>query len=291
MRQRTIVITGCSTGFGRATALALTQRGWHVFATVRKPADAESLLVQAKQCSPQTTPTAPTTPGILTPVLCDITQPEQVAALAQFVADATPRLDALLNNAGTAFVAPVELLALDDLRAQLEVNFVAHVGVIQALLPLLKVARGTIINVSSVGGRISIPAIGAYAASKFALEAMSDALRLELAPAGVRVVLIQPGASKTNIWDTSLQRAESSLATYRGGAYERLLVGTQRLETQIASVGFPPELFAETVQRILASKHPRARYPIPASATLQIALHNLTPTWLWDMALRLMLRW
>ena len=282
MLERSIVITGCSSGFGRVTALALAQRGWRVFATVRKQSDRESLLAEAKQHN---------TCSSLIPIICDITRQEQVTALAQQVAATVPRLDALLNNAGTAFAAPLELLALDDLRSQMEINVVAQVAVTQALLPLLKVARGTIINVSSVGGRIAIPVMGAYSASKFAIEAISDAWRLELAPTGVRVVLIEPGSSPTGIWQTSQQRADTALAQHRTGPYARLLTNIEKLEMRTVELGFPPHVFADTVLKILNSKHPRARYSINRSAGLQILLHDLLPTTLWDAALRFILRW
>ncbi len=227
-----IVITGCSSGFGRVTALHLAKLGWHVFATVRKEADQASLLSEA------------TTRGCkdkLTVLLCDITRAEQVAAMGQAVSTVTPRLDALLNNAGTGYAAPLELLPLDDLRAQLEINVIAHLAVTQALLPLLKPARGVIINVSSVHGRLPVPIIGAYSASKFALEALSDVLRIELA---------------------------SSVAG-----------------------GIPPQLFADTVLKILTSRHPRARYVVPGSARREMILHQLLPDRVWDWLLRRVFKW
>src|SRR5437660_420728 len=203
MSKKTIVITGCSSGFGRISALELAKRGWHVFATVRKEADQADLLAEAATLGCKEN---------LTPLLGDITQTEQVAALTQTVKEQlatmqTNSLDALLNNAGTASGGPIELVSLDDMRALFEINVIAHVAVIQHFLPLLKEARGTIINVSSVSGRIATPVTGVYSASKFALEAISDALRVELAPFGVRVVLIEPSSSPTNIWKTSIQRA------------------------------------------------------------------------------------
>jgi NAD(P)-dependent dehydrogenase (short-subunit alcohol dehydrogenase family) len=266
MDKHTILITGCSSGFGRVTALILAQQGWHVFATVRKAEDRDNLLTEAATHHCQ---------DALTPFVCDITQQEQVAALTQKITQSTPRLDALVNNAGTTYAAPLELLPLDDLRAQFEVNVIAQLGMIQAMLPLLKVAKGTIINVSSVSGRISTPVMGAYSASKFAIEAISDTLRLELAPFGIRVVMIEPGPSPTEIWKTSMERARATLDTYRNGPYAR-------------KRGFPPSLFAETVVKILASKKPRARYPIPRAATIQIALRALLPEPLWDYLMRRM---
>ncbi len=280
--QQTIVITGCSSGFGRVTALRLARQGWHVFATVRKETDRQSLLGEAANlgCREQ-----------LTVTLCDITRAEEVAELARVVAEATPRLNALLNNAGTAYAAPLELLELDDLRAQLELNVVAQVAVTQALLPLLKAAGGMILNVSSVSGRIATPVMGAYAASKFALEALSDAWRVELAPFGVRVVLIEPDSSATSIWDTSKARALARLEAHREGPYKRLLNTMEIMAARIGKTGFPPQLFAETVQRVLQSSHPRTRYVIPSKDAWLIRLRKLIPDALWDRQVRRMMRW
>ncbi len=296
MTKKTIVITGCSSGFGRCTAMELAAQGWHVFATVRKEVDRASLLEEA---------TSRHVRANLTALLCDITQSEQVAALAQQVATllrdetvpaeqatAVPPLDALLNNAGTAYGGPLELLPLEDLRAQMEVNFIAHVAVIQAFLPMLKAARGMIINVSSVGGRISIPATSAYSASKYALEAASDALRLEVIPFGVRVVIIEPSSSPTSIWQTSLQRSLERLGQYKEhGPYARLLLLVEKSARRSSRVGFPAQRFADLVVRILNSPRPRARYAVPNSAALLLFVRRFLPDRLLDTLLRRSLRW
>ncbi len=294
MTRKTIVITGCSSGFGRCTALALARRGWHVFATVRQEADRESLLTEARsqQCQEN-----------LTPLLCDIVQNDQIQALVCQVEEllreetgtdtpASPRLNALLNNAGTAYGGPIELLALDDLREQFEINVIAHVAVTQAFLPMLKAARGTIINVSSVSGQISTPVTGAYAASKFALEAISDALRLELAPFGVHVVLIEPASSPTSIWQTSLERSRQRLGErWENNPYVSLLNSAEKMATRSSTSGFPPQRFADTVVKILANPRPRARYGVPHLATVVMLLHRFLPGGIWDRLLRLAVRW
>ena len=277
MHNSTILITGCSSGFGRATALALARQGWHVFGTVRKEEDRENVLAEAQTQLCQ---------DAITLFICDITQQEQVQALVRNISEQTSQLDALVNNAGTTYAAPVELLALDDLRAQFEVNVVAQVGMIQAMLPLLKAAKGTIINVSSVSGHISTPVMGAYSASKYALEGLSDALRLEMASFGVRVVLIEPGASPTGIWKTSMDRALATIGNQRNGPYARMLNKAEKMGQRSSVVGFPPSLFADTVVKILHSKHPHARYAIPRSAALQITLRTLLPERLWDALMR-----
>jgi NAD(P)-dependent dehydrogenase (short-subunit alcohol dehydrogenase family) len=290
--QSTIVISGCSSGFGRITALELAQRGWLVFATVRQAADQTSLLADAAARNCQNN---------LIPLLCDITQADQIAQLAQTVSeqistrsqrlpDSLPALSALLNNAGTAYGAPLELLPLADFRAQLEINVVAHLAMTQAFLPMLKAAKGTIINVSSVSGRFTSPINGAYSVSKFALEALSDTFRIELAPFGVRVVLIQPASSPTNIWDTSLNRSEW-LNQKDTGLYNPLIQSVGEFARRSGANGFPPQIFADTVVRILNASRPRFHYPIPFAATLLILLNRLLPAHIWDGMLRNTFKW
>lgn len=281
---KTIVITGCSSGFGRITTLHLAQQGWRVFATVRKEADAASLLVEAMAHNVQDN---------VTPILCDVTNDAQVAELGRAVAAATPTLEGLLNNAGTAFPGPLELLPLETLRRQLNLNVVAQLGVTQVLLPLLKVANGVIINVSSQGGRVVFPITGAYHMSKFALEAMSDALRLELAPFGVKVVVIQPGSSPTAIWDTGKKHGEAVLGSLDNvGAYQPLVNAIMvRAFNSQKLTGFHPQLFADTVQKILANPNPATRYALPARTVRMMALRALLPDKLWDGFVRRTLKW
>ncbi len=277
---KTVVITGCSSGFGRATALRLAQRGWRTLAVVRKAGDAESLRAEAAQ--KQVT---------LEPLVYTITDDAQVAELGRAVAALTPRLDALLNNAGTAYPGPLELLPLADLRAQLEINVVAHVAVTQALLPLLRAARGTIINVSSMGGRMAFPVTGAYHASKFALEALSDSLRLELAPFGVKVVVIEPGGSPTAIWKAGEQHARALYAGGKAEAYRGLITRYAGLARASARDGFPPEQFAALVERILSEPRPRARYSLPFRTTLNLLLRRFLPDAVWDRLMRKLFQW
>ncbi|GCE18043.1 SDR family oxidoreductase [Dictyobacter kobayashii] len=294
MTRKTILITGCSSGFGRRTALDLARRGWHVLGTVRKESDGASLVQEAEQqhCGYN-----------ITPLLCDITHGEQIEKLLAEVKDIllaeqptsrgeTPHLDALLNNAGTAYGGPIELMPLEDIRAQFELNVFAQVAVTQAFLPLLKVARGKIIFVSSISGRISVPVTGVYSASKYALEALGDALRLELAPFGVRVSIIEPASSPTSIWRTSLQRSFEHIGdASENGPYVRLLKMAEKSAIQSSQTGFPVQKFADTVVRILESARPRARYGVPFSASLLMTLRRLMPDILWDRLIRLAMRW
>jgi NAD(P)-dependent dehydrogenase (short-subunit alcohol dehydrogenase family) len=279
MNPKTLLITGCSSGFGRLTALHMARKGWRVFATVRKESDRQSLLAESA--------------GKVDVLLCDIVDEAQVAALGRAVAAATPTLDALVNNAGTAMPSPLELLPPADLRAQFDLNVVAQLAVTQAVLPLLKAAKGTIINVSSISGRVTSPVTGPYSASKFALEALSDALRVELAPFGVRVVVIEPGSSPTAIWETSIRGAKARIAERQvdSGPYGPLIERVEKYARRRGANGFPPQLFADTVERILNSRNPRSRYPIPRQAAMLITVRKLLPDWLWDRIVRANLKW
>ena len=282
MNAKTIVITGCSTGFGRVTALQLAEHGWRVVATVRREADRLDLLAEAA---------ARNVSERLLVVLCDITLPADVARLAQSVHEMASGLDALLNNAGTGYGGPLELLPLADVQAQLEVNLYGHLAVTQALLPDLKAARGTLINVSSIGGWLAFPLYGPYHMSKFALNAMSEVLRLELAPFGVKVVIVAPAASPTPIWETGLRRIHASSVFSNMGDYARLADAMERRARQTAASGFPPELFARTVLRILNSRRPASLTYVPAWAGLMVAGRRLLPDWLWDWGVRRVLGW
>lgn len=276
--MKSILITGCSTGFGRVTAIHFAKLGWKVFGTVRKEADVESLRQEH--------------PNIV-PLICDIVNESQVKTMAQTVAAQTPTLDVLVNNAGTAFPAPIELLPPAELLAQLNLNVVAQVAVLQAVMPLLKKAGGMIINVSSISGRVTAPITGAYSASKFALEALSDALRIELAPFGVRVVVIEPGSSPTAIWETSRQRALGMLAEHSAviSDYQKLLDAAQARIAAVDKTGFRPELFAETVWKIANSPNPKARYLVPSKLIWRVWLRKLMPDEWWDAMVRRAVKW
>ena len=277
-RMPSIVITGCSTGFGRAAALKMARAGWRVFATVRSEGAAIALAAEAG--------------GKVVPVVCDITRAADVARLRATVAGETERLEALVNNAGTGYPGALALLPLDEVRAQLEVNTVAHLGVTQALLPLLRAGGGKLINVSSVGGRLAFPLNGAYHMSKWALEAMSDVLRVELAPLGVRVVVIEPGSSPTAIWDTSLARAAEREGQARDwDEYAPLARTVERAARAGAARGFPPEDFGALVLKIVTSRRPRARYVLGRDAARLIWLRRWLPDGVWDWGVRRVLGW
>jgi NAD(P)-dependent dehydrogenase (short-subunit alcohol dehydrogenase family) len=277
-----VVITGCSSGLGRVTALHLARNGWQVFATVRREADRQSLSEEWQTQGGK---------GQLSILLCDITQTEQIEALRRAVATHTPQLTALINNAGTAFAAPLELLPITALRQQLEINTIAHVAVTQALLPHLKAARGLIVNVSSLGGRVVFPVTGAYHASKFAFEALSDALRVELAPWGVRVCVVEAGGSHTPIWSKGEMQGQLSEAKAQQNAYGALIQSYMNITAGVTRNGFPPQQFAELIERILRTPSPRARYQLGRWVGTTIMLRQLLPDWAWDAWVRRLYRW
>jgi NAD(P)-dependent dehydrogenase (short-subunit alcohol dehydrogenase family) len=269
---RSVVISGSSSGIGRACALALDRAGFRVFAGVRRDADGESLRAAA---SPR-----------LEPLALDVADPDSVAAAARRVGDATDgRLAGLVNNAGIVVPGPVEGVALDELRRQLEVNVVAQVAITQALLPLLRAARGRVVLMSSIGGRVSLPHLSPYNASKHALEAIGDSLRQEVRRFGVQVAIIEPGSVATPFWDKG--RAEAPKARAAMGPELLALYGDEldRVEAaskRIGAEGVAPERVAEAVVHALTARRPRTRYLVGADAKAQAALRKLLPDRVFD---------
>ena len=268
------LISGASSGIGRATALRLAAHGWTVFAGVRDDAAARELARAGAH-----------------PVHLDITDPDSVRAAADHVRAATrgAGLDALVNNAGIALLRPVEGLTPDAVREQLEVNVVGHVSVTNALLPLLRTAGGRVLFVSSVSGRVATPFFGVYSASKFAIEALADTLRIEVRGTGVDVVLVEPGQVHTPIWpkaEDDLARAglpEATAEHYRRALPILRLISRRPLKTR-------PERVARTIERALTARRPRARYVVGPDARAQIALARLLPARAMDAVTRLALR-
>ncbi len=253
-----VVVTGASTGIGAATARALAGHGFHVFGTVRRHQDGTALEEA----------------GVV-PVLMDVTDTKSIErAHAAVVAQlATRPLTGLINNAGIPVAGPLEHVPLDELRRVLEVNIVGVVAVTQAFLPELRRSRGRIVNMSSVSGRLALPFMGPYAASKFALEAISDSLRRELMPAGVNVIVVAPGSVRTAIWS---KVAGIDLTRYAGTAYEHVLPSL--LESAIASgdQGLPPEAVADAVVTALTTQRPKARIVV-VKHPLTLRIMSLMP--------------
>jgi len=240
---RGVVVTGASTGIGAAIARHLAGRrgGFRVFGTVRRAED-EAALERA---------------GV-TAVRMDVTDAASIARAREQVerALAGAPLNGLVNNAGIPAAGPLELFPLDELRRVLEVNLIGAVAVTQAFLPLLKASRGRIVNMSSVAGRGALPFLGPYAASKFGLEAISDSLRRELLPFGVRVIVIEPGSFKTAIWS----KVEAmDLRRYAGTPYESVLDRFRRAALRGAEQAPPPDKVVRAVWRALNARRPPLR--------------------------------
>jgi NAD(P)-dependent dehydrogenase (short-subunit alcohol dehydrogenase family) len=265
---KSVVITGASTGIGAACALHLDTLGLRVFAGVRKQADAEALRGKA---SPR-----------LTPIALDVADTLSISTAASAVAGAVgdAGLDGLVNNAGIVVPGPVEFLPLPDLRRQLEINVVGQVAVTQAFLPLIRAARGRIVNMGSIAGRLATPFSSAYSASKFALEALTDALRLELAPWGISVSIIEPGAVATPIWEKGAKTAEAMLASAPPEAlvlYAEAIEAFRKASAYAAANAVDPMDVARAVEHALTAAKPKTRYVVGRRAKLGAAMALLVP--------------
>ncbi len=261
-----VVVTGASTGIGEACALGLDGLGVRVFAGVRKAADGDALTRKAS--------------GRLTPVLLDVTDAAAIAAAAETVAKAVGEagLAGLVNNAGISVAGPLEFLPIAELRAQLEVNVIGQVAVTQAFLPMLRKARGRIVNMGSIAGRSATPFVGAYCASKFALEALTDALRMELGPWGIAVSIVEPGAVATPIWEKSVARASATMARRPPQArdfYGQALTTMREASERMARGAIPTDRVVAAVVHALTAARPKTRYLVGADAKVQVALKIL----------------
>jgi NAD(P)-dependent dehydrogenase (short-subunit alcohol dehydrogenase family) len=270
------VVTGASTGIGRASALRLDRLGWSVFAGVRRDEDAEDLRAAGSER--------------LQPIRLDVTDEDGVGAVAEEVGEkAGDGLDGLVNNAGIAVPGPLETLALDDFRRQLEVNLTGQLAVTQAMLPLIRAGRGRIVFISSIGGRMASPFLGAYSASKFAIEAVGDTLRQELQPWSIHVSLVEPGSVATPIWgkgereaDEMEDRAPESQLRLYGEKIERF----RRTVRKTAERGVDPEKVADRVEHALTSPRPRTRYLVGVDANIQARMRTLLPDRVVDRLVR-----
>jgi NAD(P)-dependent dehydrogenase (short-subunit alcohol dehydrogenase family) len=262
MPSGVVLVTGATTGIGEATAFHLRELGFEPLAGVRRDEDAERLEGR----------------GVRT-LRLDVTDDDHIAFCREAVGDMV--LAGLVNNAGVAVAAPLEFVPLDQLRRQFEVNLIGQVAVIQACLPALRRAGGRIVNVSSIGGRVAGPLLSPYAASKFALEAVSDSLRRELRAQGVDVILIEPGGVKTPIWGKGNELASDLIARMPPDAerlYGRLIAGVRKQTVKIEQeTGMPPQAVAEVIGKALTSDRPRTRYLVGGDAKVQARLAQLLP--------------
>ncbi len=262
---RAAVVTGASTGIGLETARQLKAAGFDVFAGVRKDSDAEKVSSEG-----------------LRPLKIDVVDPEAIAAAAREVAAASPGgLAALVNNAGVAISGPLEFMPIDRLRDQMEINFTGQIAVTQAFLPQIRAAKGRIVFVSSIGGKIAVPLNGPYSASKFALEAAADSLRREVRDQGIEVSVVEPGGVKTPIWEKGTATAneiEAGLPPEADELYGELSAGLRKEAANIAAkTGLPPAAVAEKIVHACTAAKPRTRYMVGRDARMRWALARRVP--------------
>ena len=267
----TVLVTGASRGIGKTIATRLADDGWDVIAGVRNAEDGERLKAENAR---------------ITPITLDVTDGTHVAALA----DSLPRqLDAVVNNAGVVVGGPMEGLPLAELRRQLEINVTGQIAVTQAVLSRLRASRGRVVFISSLNGKVSFPLMGPYCASKFALEAAADALRIELRPWGIAVVVVEPAQTDTDMWRTAhavADEIEDRMPDDVRRLYDKHIAGFRKSIPAGQKVAVPPEKVAAVVEEALTARHPRARYVVGLGPKLQLALLSAMPTRMRDRVLR-----
>lgn len=273
MSHGVVFVTGASTGIGYATALRLAKAGFEVIPGLRRD--------------------EPLPEPVLKPVLIDVGKPDTIGpATEEVLARADGRLVGIVNNAGISVTGPVEVLELDRWREQFEVNFFGHIAITRALLPALLANRGRVINVGSIGGRMALPFMAPYNSSKFALRALTDAMRIELAPQGVAAVLIEPGSVDTKIWEKGISEADQLLGDLSEEHKERYgaqLDGVLKAANYVAAHAFPAEKCAKVIERALTAKRPKGRYLVGNDAHVQAVIAAM-PTPVIDSVTRLAAR-
>jgi NAD(P)-dependent dehydrogenase (short-subunit alcohol dehydrogenase family) len=268
---RSVLLSGASTGIGRATALRLDAAGWRVFAGVRREEDADLLRGAGSER--------------LRPLFLDVTDAGQIAAAGERIGEeAEDGLSGLVNNAGVAIPSPLETIPVEDFRRQLEVNLTGHVAVTQALLPQIRRAGGRIVFISSIGGRIAFPMTGAYHAAKFGVEAVGDVFRQELRPWDIPVAIVEPGSIDTPIWERGERTADElgERSPRREALYGRAIERYRKVVRDTAERGIPPEKVARAIEHALTARRPRTRYLVGLDAKVQARLRPLIPTPVFD---------
>jgi NAD(P)-dependent dehydrogenase (short-subunit alcohol dehydrogenase family) len=246
---KTVLVTGASTGIGEACARHFVSRGVRVLAGVRKAGDA---------------------PWGTEELLLDVTDADAIAAAGSNV----ERLDGLVDNAGIVVACPLEFLPLEELRHQLEVNVVGQLAVTQAFLPAVRAARGRIVLIGSIAGRSALPFLGAYAMSKHALEAMADSLRLELAPDGIHVAIVEPGTIATPIW-TKPRPLLDRLPAEATERYGQRMAAFRKVAERRSAKAAPPELVVSAIVHALTAEKPKARYLVARDAKIRANIERL----------------
>lgn len=279
--NRAVVITGASTGIGAACALQLDRLGFAVFAGVRKSEDGVALQKAGSDR--------------LVSLALDVTDPTTVQKSHATVLEATRErgLFGLINNAGIAVVGPLEAVPISDLRRQLEVNVIGQVAVTQAFLPLVRQARGRIVNMGSIAGLSTMPLMGPYSASKFALEAITDALRLEVQQWGIHVSIIEPGAIATPIWNKSAMEAaerETAMGAELRMLYQPIVAAVRKVVGEASKRAISPDAVAKVVEEALTAPSPKPRYLVGIDAKLRSLMVKLLPDRISDRMLTWILK-
>lgn len=279
--NRAVVITGASTGIGAACALHLDRLGFAVFAGVRKSDDGVALQKAGSDR--------------LVPVELDVTDLSTIQKSQAIVSEATRDrgLFGLINNAGIAVVGPLEAVPISDFRQQLEVNVIGQVAVTQAFLPLVRQARGRIVNMGSIAGLSTMPLMSPYSASKFALEAITDALRLEVQQWGIHVAIVEPGAIATPIWNKSTIEAaerEAAIETELRDLYKPVVAAVRKVVGEASKRAIPSDAVAKVVEEALTAPTPKTRYLVGADAKLRALMVKLLPDRMSDRMLTWILK-
>ena len=279
--DKAVVITGASTGIGAACAIHLDRSGFLVFAGVRRVQDGTELKQRGSHR--------------LIPLLLDVTNAESIRKAQAIVSEhvGTAGLYGLINNAGIAVVGPLEAVPIAELRRQLEVNLIGQMAVTQAFLPLIRKARGRIVMMGSIAGRAAMPLMGPYAASKFALEAITDALRLEVRQWGIQVSIVEPGAIATPIWEKSGRDATDLEAATRPelrDLYGALIYSVRAVVRKAAERAISAEVVAKSVENALTATRPKTRYLVGIDAKLRALMAKLLPDRISDQVLAWVLK-
>ncbi|WNS73548.1 oxidoreductase [Bacillus sp. DTU_2020_1000418_1_SI_GHA_SEK_038] len=273
MNRKIAVITGASSGFGLLTAIELAKKNYDVIATMRDTNKSETLLSEARLNRVK---------GNITVSQLDVTSQPSIENLKQYV-EKIGRIDLLFNNAGYASAGFVEEIPIDEYRKQFETNFFGAIAVTQSFLPLMRSqGKGTIINMSSISGRMGFPGMSPYVSSKHALEGWSECLRLEMKPFGVKVVLIEAGSYKTNIWSSGKHITERSLHE-ESPYYHYMRQIQQYIENGSDSFGDPREV-ARKITKIAENHQPELRYPIGKGVKQSLLMRNMFKWTFWEKA-------
>ena len=268
-----VLVTGAARGIGRSIVEHLAAGGWDVIAGVRTAEDAAAVT----KADPQR----------ISSVILDVTDAGHIAALSESLPE---HLDAIVNNAGIAVGGPIETVDPDDWRKQLDVNVIGQLAVTQAVLPRLRESRGRVVFISSLNGKVTFPMLGAYCASKFALEAAADALRMELKPWGIPVVLVEPAQTDTDMWrmaDAVVKEMEAALTSEHRALYAKHIAGMKKFIPFSQRMAVRTEKVSAVVQEALTARRPRARYVVGIGPKVQLALISNLPTRARDRVLRM----